>query len=63
MRLILIGPAVFENSLCTVFVPASAAHVNPASSIAESGLSATEKSEAEALMRVNHVGEVCAQAL
>lgn len=53
----------FDNSLRTVFAPARAARPNPASSLPETELSETEKREVEALMRVNHVGEVCAQAL
>lgn len=53
----------FDNSLRTVFAPARAARPNPAADLPEAGLSETEKREAEALMRVNHVGEVCAQAL
>ena len=35
----------------------------PAASLEEAELSDTEKAEAARLMRVNHVGEVCAQAL
>src|SRR5262247_276089 len=35
----------------------------PAESAADATLSETERAEAAALMRVNHVGEVCAQAL
>ncbi len=54
---------VFDNSLRTVFAPARAARVNPAADLPEAGLGEAEKREAEALMRVNHVGEVCAQAL
>jgi ubiquinone biosynthesis monooxygenase Coq7 len=54
---------VFDNSLRTVFAPARSARANPASELPEAGLSETDKREAEALMRVNHVGEVCAQAL
>ncbi len=53
----------FDNSLRTVFAPARSARANPAADLLEAGLSETEKREAEALMRVNHVGEVCAQAL
>ncbi len=53
----------FDNSLRTVFAPARAARTNPAADLPEAGLDETEKREAEALMRVNHVGEVCAQAL
>lgn len=36
---------------------------SPARGIAEAGLSDTERRQAAALMRVNHTGEVCAQAL
>lgn len=53
----------FDNSLRTVFAPARSARANPAGNLPEAGLNEAEKREAEALMRVNHVGEVCAQAL
>jgi len=53
----------FDNSLRTVFASARAARANPAADLPEAGLNEAEKREAEALMRVNHVGEVCAQAL
>jgi 3-demethoxyubiquinol 3-hydroxylase len=53
----------FDNSLRTVFAPARAARPNPSASLADAELSDAEKREAESLMRVNHVGEVCAQAL
>jgi ubiquinone biosynthesis monooxygenase Coq7 len=53
----------FDNSLRTVFAPARAARSNPAASLAGGELSEAEQREAESLMRVNHVGEVCAQAL
>lgn len=36
---------------------------SPASSVSETPLSETEKKHAAGLMRVNHTGEVCAQAL
>ena len=36
---------------------------SPGESVAESELDAEERAQAAALMRVNHVGEVCAQAL
>ena len=54
---------VFDNSLRTVFAPAHAGRANPAGQMAECALSETEKRKTESLMRVNHVGEVCAQAL
>lgn len=40
-----------------------ASRPNPAGPIAESSLSDAEKRHSAGLMRVNHVGEVCAQAL
>lgn len=54
---------VFDNSLRTVFAPARSARPNPAADLPEDELADLEKREVEALMRVNHVGEVCAQAL
>ena len=53
----------FDNSLRTVFVPARMSRPNPSAGVPEAGLGETEKREVESLMRVNHVGEVCAQAL
>ena len=52
-----------DRALRTVFAHHHASRANPASSIADTSLSDVEKREASALMRVNHVGEVCAQAL
>jgi len=52
-----------DRALRTVFAHHQASRTNPASGIADTLLSDTEKHEACALMRVNHVGEVCAQAL
>ncbi len=40
-----------------------AARANPASKVEETSLSGDERAHAAALMRVNHVGEICAQAL
>lgn len=53
----------FDDGLRTVFAPARAARANPAAELPDSDLNEAEKRETEALMRVNHVGEVCAQAL
>lgn len=53
----------FDNSLRTVLAPARATRPNPAAYLAEVDISETEKREIASLMRVNHVGEVCAQAL
>lgn len=54
---------VFDNSLRTVFATPQASRPNPAKQAEETTLSETEKRDAVGLMRVNHVGEVCAQAL
>ena len=42
---------------------APASRPNPAVGVAEPGLTEQEKTHSAGLMRVNHVGEVCAQAL
>lgn len=52
-----------DNALRTVAAPARAGRANPAASEPEAELTAADKALAGALMRVNHVGEVCAQAL
>ena len=53
----------FDRGLRTVFAPAQSMRPNPGAGVFESGLSADERAEAGRLMRVNHSGEVCAQAL
>ena len=53
-----------NNALRTVAAPAGhAARENPAAHIVDADLSAAEKRHAAGLMRVNHAGEGCAQAL
>jgi ubiquinone biosynthesis monooxygenase Coq7 len=52
-----------DIALRTVFTNHHASRPNPADALAHASLSESEKREASALMRVNHVGEVCAQAL
>ena len=52
-----------DRALRTVFTHHQASRASPASEIVNAPLSEAEKREASALMRVNHVGEVCAQAL
>lgn len=52
-----------ENGLRTVFAPAYTVRELPGNGQSEGALSEAEKRHAAALMRVNHVGEVCAQAL
>ena len=53
----------FDTGLRTVFAPANAGRQRPDMQIEESPLTETQKKQAAALMRINHVGEVCAQAL
>ena len=53
----------FDAALRTLFVPAHAAQPCPTVPGDVTELTAAEKASAGALMRVNHVGEVCAQAL
>ena len=53
----------FDKALRTVFAPAASARGVPGRELAEPVLSAQDKAHAAALMRVNHVGEICAQAL
>ncbi len=53
----------FDKALRTVFAPAHTVRPVPGAELPETPLSEAEKRHAAALMRVNHVGEVCAQAL
>jgi ubiquinone biosynthesis monooxygenase Coq7 len=53
----------FDRALRAVAGVAEAARRTPADGVTEAELSASEREHAAALMRVNHVGEVCAQAL
>ncbi|MBI5924789.1 MAG: 2-polyprenyl-3-methyl-6-methoxy-1,4-benzoquinone monooxygenase [Aquabacterium sp.] len=53
----------FDTALRTVFAEHTAARPCPQAVAAGTELSAEEKRLSAALMRVNHVGEVCAQAL
>ena len=52
-----------DNALRTLSGAVHAARPNPATAAASDELGADERLQAGALMRVNHVGEVCAQAL
>lgn len=57
-----------DNGIKTVFAPAVAARPSPAADVGDAGggdatLTAAERRESARLMRVNHCGEVCAQAL
>lgn len=53
----------FDAGLRAVFTEAKPARQRPDQGIAESELSDAERNKVAALMRINHVGEVCAQAL
>jgi ubiquinone biosynthesis monooxygenase Coq7 len=52
-----------DAALRTLFATPRATQESPAQAIAPASLTAKEKQLSGALMRVNHVGEVCAQAL
>lgn len=53
----------FDKALRTVFASAHSRRAYPDAGIPEAELSEAEKRHAAGLMRVNHSGEVCAQAL
>ncbi len=52
-----------DSALRTLWAEPRASRANPASGVTELQLTDTERRLTGALMRVNHVGEVCAQAL
>ncbi|WP_295521843.1 2-polyprenyl-3-methyl-6-methoxy-1,4-benzoquinone monooxygenase [Limnohabitans sp. Rim8] len=52
-----------DSALRTLFAEPRASRPTPVAPTAELELTESERREAAALMRVNHVGEVCAQAL
>ncbi len=53
----------FDRALRTLAGTANSQRPNPSGTRAEAALTPEERSHAAALMRVNHTGEVCAQAL
>ncbi|WP_153145631.1 2-polyprenyl-3-methyl-6-methoxy-1,4-benzoquinone monooxygenase [Dechloromonas sp. H13] len=53
----------FDRALRTVFAPARSQRPVPGSGLPEADMSEQEKAHVCGLMRVNHVGEICAQAL
>ncbi|HMM53558.1 MAG TPA: 2-polyprenyl-3-methyl-6-methoxy-1,4-benzoquinone monooxygenase [Candidatus Desulfobacillus sp.] len=53
----------FDRALRAVLAPARGVRAMPGESLAELPLAPQEKRHAAALMRVNHCGEICAQAL
>lgn len=52
-----------DKGLRTVFATAKSARPSPANAFADAPLNETEKKHVIGLMRINHCGEVCAQAL
>jgi ubiquinone biosynthesis monooxygenase Coq7 len=61
----LLDPVILQidQALRTLFVPAPTKRPMPGESLPEPELTEPERRHAAALMRINHVGEVCAQAL
>ena len=53
----------FDKGLRTLFAPAQTARPLPSANLSEPDLSDADKRLAGALMRINHSGEICAQAL
>jgi len=53
----------FDRGLRTLLAKPHSIRLHPDTNIAEAELTEAEKMQASALMRVNHSGEVCAQAL
>lgn len=53
----------FDKALRTLCVEAQASRKSPGDMFSEAPLSDSDRVHAGALMRINHVGEVCAQAL
>ncbi len=53
----------FDRALRTVFAPAHSVRTTPGGELPDVALSDSERRHAAALMRINHCGEICAQAL
>jgi len=53
----------FDRALRTLGAPARESRPSPARAVPDSALSPAEKDHVARLMRINHTGEVCAQAL
>ena len=53
----------FDRGLRTLFAPASTLRAVPGEGLPEPAMDAARRGHAAALMRVNHTGEICAQAL
>ena len=52
-----------DKALRTLFAPAATLRAQPGEDVPEAELADAEKRHAAGLMRVNHAGEICAQAL
>jgi 3-demethoxyubiquinol 3-hydroxylase len=65
MRPIMLDDAIvqFDKALRSVFASATSARPVPGHDVPEALLSEQERRDVSALMRVNHSGEICAQAL
>jgi ubiquinone biosynthesis monooxygenase Coq7 len=53
----------FDKGLRTLFAPARSTRPIPGATLADADMDAAQRALAAALMRVNHSGEICAQAL
>ncbi len=53
----------FDKGLRTVFAPARSVRAMPGDDLPDADMDVAQRNLAAALMRVNHAGEVCAQAL
>jgi len=53
----------FDRALRTVFAPAQSVRPVPGDDLPDAAMSDSDRRHAAALMRVNHCGEICAQAL
>jgi len=53
----------FDGALRTLFAPAQTVRKTPGKDFPETDLTKIEKNKSSALMRINHTGEICAQAL
>lgn len=54
---------VFDNGLRTLLAPARSARPHPDAALDDADLDEAQRTLSAALMRVNHSGEICAQAL
>jgi ubiquinone biosynthesis monooxygenase Coq7 len=53
----------FDKGLRTLFAPARSTRATPGENLTDGDMDAAQRALAAALMRVNHSGEICAQAL